>query len=330
MSNIANPFSIFQTRDLVAALDLIPNQYGYLSAGNVFPLRGLTKTVAEIELREGRLALLPITPRGGPATVARRSSRSMKAFPVPQIAHEDLILADDVDGLRAFGSNARESLTALLAARMTDLRRKHDQTLEFMRMSALKGEVADHDGTTIYNLYTEFGITKKVIDFQLSVATTNVLAKTLELKRHIEDSLLGDRMNGVEVLVSRQFFDALVSHAKVKEAYATWQAAEQRLGGDMRAGFTFGGVTFRELAGQIGTRKLIEDGKGHAYPTGTGDTFFTFVAPADFNETIGQLGQLFYVKIVSSDLDRGYRIHTQANPLPLCLRPGVLVEVSAG
>ena len=324
-----NPFSAFQTRDLSAAVDLIPNRYGYLGDTNVFPVRGITKTVAEIEIRDGVLSLLPITPRGGPATVSGAIKRRIKAFAVPQIAHEGFVYPDDVDGLRAFGTVTRAALMQLLLDKMTIMRNKHDQTLEYMRMSALKGKVADHDGSVIYDLFAEFGVTPKTINFQLNVAGTNVLAKVLDLKRHIEDSLLGDRMSGVEVLASEQFFDALVSHAKVKEAYANWQAADQRLGGDMRTGFTFGGVTFRELRGVIGGRKLIEDGDAHAYPLGTNSTFATFAAPADFNEAVGKPGQLFYAKVIPARFDRGYEIHTQANPLPLTLRPGVLVTLKA-
>ena len=324
-----NPFSVFQTRDISVALDIIPNQYGYLGDSNAFPLRGISKTVAEIELRNGVLSLLPITPRGGPASVGSAGRRQLKAFPVPQIAHEDKIYPDDVDGLRAFGALSRASLQGLLAERLQTMRIKHDQTLEYMRMSALKGQVADHEGTVLYNLFTEFGVTPKTINFQLNVATTNVLAKCLELARHIEDNLLGERMSGIEVLVSREFFDALVAHAKVRETYANWQEAAQRLGDDMRKGFVFGGITFRELNGAVDGRRLIEEGKGHARPLGTGNSFFTFVAPADFNETVGQLGQLFYAKVTPAKLERGYEIHTQCNPLPLCLRPALLVEVQA-
>ncbi len=326
---ITNPFSAFQTRDINAAINLIPNQYGLLGTKNVFPIKGTTKTVAEIELKDNTLALLPVTARGGQPSVGAAGKRRLKAISIPQIAHEDLIHPEDVDGVRAFGGNAQLALQALLADRMQMARIKHDQTLEFMRMSALKGVLVDSSGATLVDTFTEFGVTKKTVNFALTTATTNVLAKCLEVARHIEDNVMGDVMRGVEVLVSRQFFEALTDHAKVKEAFANYQEASTRLGGDLRKGFTFGGITFIEYNGAVAGRKLIEDGMGHAYPSGTNNTFNTFVAPADFNETVGSLGQLFYAKVTPAKNDRGYELHTQANPLPLCMRPGALVELIA-
>jgi hypothetical protein len=59
------------------------------------------------------------------------------------------------------------------------------------------------------------------------------------------------------------------------------------------------------------------------------DTFGTYFAPADFNETVNTLGQPLYAKQEPRKFDRGTDLHTQSNPLPMCHRPGVLVKLSA-
>jgi hypothetical protein len=323
-----NPFSAFSTRDINAAINLIPNQYGLLGDRNVFPARPVYDKNVNIDMQNNVLSILPIQQRGAPSSQAKHGTRGVLSFVVPQISHDFQVMPDDVLGVRRFGDQAQEALATLMTDRMTEARRKHDITLEWMRMSAMKGLVVDHEGDTLYNLYTEFGITKKVIKFALSNAETDVLTKCLEVSRHIEDNLQGDRMSSVEVLVSQEFFDALVTHPKVKEAYANYQEAANRLGGDMRSGFTFGGLTFREYRATVDGSRFIASGKGHAYPSGTGATFATFVAPGDFNDAVGSPGQLFYASTKVKDHGRGYEVHTQANPLPLCMRPGVLVEVS--
>lgn len=323
-----NPFSAFSVRDINAAINLIPNQYGLLGDKNLLPARPVYDKNVNIDMQNNVLSILPIQQRGAPASQAKHGGRSILSFVVPQISHDFHVMPDDILGVRRFGDKAPEALATLMTDRMTEARRKHDITLEWMRMSALKGLVVDHAGETLYNLYTEFGITKKTINFALGTAGTNVLGKCLELARHIEDNLLGDRMTGIEVLVSPEFFDALVDHPKVKEAYANYQEAANRLGGDMRSGFVFGGITFREYRARVGSTRFIAEGKGHAYPLGTGATFATFAAPGDFNSAVGSPGQLFYASTKVKDHDRGYEVHTQANPLPLCMRPGVLVEVS--
>ncbi len=102
---------------------------------------------------------------------------------------------------------------------------------------------------------------------------------------------------------------------------------------DVRAGFTFGGIVFEEYRGQAtdgsgATRRFIAAGEAHAFPIGTIDTFGTYVAPADFNETVNTLGQPLYAKQDARKFERGTDLHTQSNPLPMCHRPGVLVKLT--
>jgi hypothetical protein len=118
----------------------------------------------------------------------------------------------------------------------------------------------------------------------------------------------------------------------VVEAYDRWQDS-LALRSDMRTGFTFAGITFEEYAGEASdgetTRRFIAAGEGHAFPLGTVDTFATYFAPADFNETANTLGQPLYAKQEPRKFERGTDIHTQSNPLPMCHRPAVLVKVLA-
>ena len=102
----------------------------------------------------------------------------------------------------------------------------------------------------------------------------------------------------------------------------------------MRSGFTYGGITFEEYRGQAsdanGTvRKFIAPGEAHAFPLGTVDTFATYFAPADFNETVNTLGLPLYAKQDARKFERGTDLHTQSNPLPMCHRPRVLVKLTS-
>lgn len=330
---MVNPFDVFSVTDVCAAINILPNRYGRLGELNLFPVKGCVSNSVGVEEKNGTLALIPASRSKGPGNVGDAASRRMRTFNVPKLIEDDRVSPLDVQGVRAFGGSEQANLAVLLNDKLATLRAKHEITLEHLRMGAVKGIILDADGSTVIsNLYTEFGITQKTVDFVLGTATTDVKAKCLELKRHIEDNLLGESMTAVHVLVSPEFFDKLTSHANVKAAYQGYQEASQRLGGDLRNGFTFGGLTFEEYrgvaTGSAGTPvRFIAAGEGHAFPLGTMDTFKTHVAPADFNETVGSLGQLYYAKTMPSKFDRGWDIHTQSNPLPLCHRPGVLVKV---
>jgi Phage major capsid protein E len=333
---ILNPFAAdaFSAGELSAAINIVPNRYGRLNELNLMPVRGSSSDTIIVEEKNGILTLLPSVTPGGPSTVATRAKRKKRSFIIPHIPHDDHVSPRDIQNLLAFGSNTqKETMLAFVNERLMEMKAKHDQTLEWLRVGALKGNIIDGDGSTVlYNLFTEFGITQKSIDFLLGTSTTNILKKCLELKRHIEKNLKGETMREVRVLVHPDFYDAFVGHAKVEAAYAGWQAAQERLGGDMRNGFTFGGITFEEYNGTVtdstgGSQSLIDAGEGRAFPLGTVDTFRTFAGPADFNESVNRLGRLYYSKIEESKFGRGWDIHTQSNPLPMCMRPAVLVRV---
>jgi hypothetical protein len=328
-----NPFSndAFNMVALTAAINKVPNNYGRLEQLNLMPAEGVRTRTILIEEMSGVLNLLPTMPVGAPGSLGTQGKRKVRSFVIPHIPHEDVVPPEEVQGLRAFGSeNDLEALSNLIAKKLQNMRNKHAITLEHLRMGALKGVILDADASTIYDLYSEFGITQKTVNFALTTNTTEVIGKVLEVKRHIEDNLRGEFMTGIMCLCSQGFFDALTTHPKVKEAYQRWQNG-QILFSDNRTNFSFGGVVFEEYRGQAtdaaGTvRKFIADDEAHFFPLGTASTFRTYFAPADFNETANTLGLPLYAKQAPRKFERGTDIHTQSNPLPICLRPEVLVK----
>jgi len=200
-------------------------------------------------------------------------------------------------------------------------------------MGALKGVILDADGSVIYDLFDEFDITPATINFGLDKADTNVKKKCADVLRHLEDHLKGEFMTAAHVLCSPEFYDPLTDHPKVKDAFTYWQQGAVLIN-DMRAGFTYGGLTFEEYRGQATdvngvTSRFIAAGEAHVFPFGTVDAFSTYFAPADFNETANTLGQVLYAKQEPRKFERGTDLHTQSNPLPMCHRPGVLVKLTA-
>ena len=332
---ILNPFSsdAFEMAALTAAINKIPNTYGRLERLNLMPPQGVRTRTIIIEEMAGVLNLLPTQPVGAPGTVGITGKRKVRSFVIPHIPHDDTVLPEEVQGIRAFGSETEtDALANLLAQKLQNMRNKHAITLEHLRMGALKGVILDADGSTLYDLYSQFGITPKTVSFVLTNSATEVLTKVLEVKRHIEDNLKGEFMTGIMCLCSAGFFDAFTTHAKVKEAFMYFQR-NQQLGNDYRTGFTFGGITFEEYRGQAtdaagNVRKFIADDEAHFFPIGTANTFRTYFAPADFNETANTLGLPLYAKQEPRKFGRGTDLHTQTNPLPICLRPEVLVKAT--
>lgn len=331
-----NPFAspAFNMTALTTAINILPNMYGKLDQMNLFPAKPVRFRQIALEEKNGVLNLLPTLPPGAPGSVGKQGKRSMRSFVIPHIPHDDVVLPEEVQGVRAFGAESElQTVANVMAEHLQTMRNKHAITLEHLRMGALKGEILDADGSTLYNLYDEFKIQQAVFNFELNSANTDVKNKCLDLLRYVEDNLRGEYMTRVHCLVSPEFFDALTGHAKVQKAYDRWQEGAA-LREDMRASFTFAGVTFEEYRGQATdldgkVRRFIEKGEAHCFPLGTIDTFGTYFAPADFNETANTLGQPLYAKQEPRKFERGTDLHTQSNPLPMCHRPAVLVKLTA-
>lgn len=333
---ILNPFlnnDAFSTANLVASINILPNNYGRLREMNLFPAQGVYNKQIIIEEKNGVLNILNTMPWGSDGQKLNSGGRTARSFTIPHIPAEDSIMPEDYAGIRAFGSeNQNVALAELVNDRMQNGKDKMSITLEYLRIGALKGIIYDADGTVIYDLYKEFLIKPKAIDFVFGTSTTNIQQKCLQVKRHIEQNLKGEIMRGdPHVLCHPDFFDALVGHAVVKDAYSRWQDGAA-LRTDMRKGFPFSGLVFEEYGGTTfnagGTVKDFFTSKyGIAFPLGTANTFKTFLAPADFLETVNTKGKEFYAKMKERDFGRGMDIHMQSNPLPMCMRPGVLVTV---
>lgn len=330
-----NPFihPAFSMASLTAAINLLPNRYGRLDELGIMPAKAVRQRQIIVEEMNGVLNLLPTRSPGAPGSVGTRGKRTVRSFVIPHIPHDDVVLPEEVQGLRAFGSETEsEAIASVVARHLDTMRNKHAITLEHLRMGALKGVILDANGEVIYDLYREFGITQSVVNFAFSNKDTDVRTQCTHALALIDENLKGEYMTDAHCLCSKEFFAALISHAKVKEAFAMWQQGAMLIN-DVRKGFTFAGVTFEEYRGQATDsegrpRRFIAPDEAHLFPLGTVDTFATYFAPADFNETVNTLGQALYAKQEPRKFDRGTDLHTQSNPLPMCHRPGVLIKLT--
>lgn len=325
----------FTAEEMTSSMNVVPNMYDLITRLGIFanPIP-ISTTFVSLEINNGVLNLLPTTERGGPASKGSMGKRSRKTFEVPNIAHEDAIMAAEIQNLRAFGSMAPQMFGNRVNDKLATMAMKHYLTHEYFRVGALSGKILDADGTELIDLFDEFDVTEKVEYFG---ATGSVNQHIRDVKRHIELNLMGETMTGVAALCSSGFFDMLIEDDDVKAAYnaaAAAQAANPNLM-DVRAQFVHQGVLWIEYLGRAsvlnadGTtsvRKFIADNTCRFVPIGTMDSAKFYTAPADFIETANQPGQLFYAKPETMKYGRGLEIHTQSNPLPLWTRPALLVQ----
>lgn len=318
----------FSTVSLTDAFIKRPYQPRRLGTLGYFRESGIPNTTAVVEYKDGQLSLITSSPRGGPGSVLGAAKRTAKSFLVPHFEREAKIMADEVQGLRAFGSeNDQASVQALVDDRLSELRPMHEATLEYLRMGALQGIILDGDGTTtLFNLFTEFGISQQTQDIALGTTTTDVRGKCVAIARKSEAKLGADAVTGYRGFCGDAFFDAFVGHATVQASLAYQESKLLRT--DLRAGFEFGGIVWENYRGSVGGVNFVDTNVAYVVPEGT-SIFRTYFAPGDFIEAVNTIGLPLYAKMVPDDeLNRWVKIHTQSNPLAMCLRPDAVIKVT--
>ncbi|MFP3021974.1 MAG: major capsid protein, partial [Wolbachia sp.] len=103
-----NPFTntAFSMTALTNAMNILPINYGRVENLNLFPSRSVRFRHITIEEHNGVLSLLPTQVPGAPATVGKRGKRKVRTFTIPHIPHDDVVLPEEVQGIRAFGSES--------------------------------------------------------------------------------------------------------------------------------------------------------------------------------------------------------------------------------
>lgn len=102
-----NPFTnpAFSMTALTNAMNILPINHGRVENLNLFPSRSVRFRHITIEEQNGVLSLLPTQTPGAPATVGKRGKRKVRTFTIPHISHDDVVLPEEVQGIRAFGSD---------------------------------------------------------------------------------------------------------------------------------------------------------------------------------------------------------------------------------
>jgi hypothetical protein len=319
---------VFSSRSLSQAMNELPYVPGRLGELGLFEERSLTTTTVMVENIKGRLGLIPSKPRGGGHDNFRQEDkRTARSFVIPHFPLDDKILAEDVQNVRAFGSETElETVASVVNDRLQSLGQHHEVMHEFMRVRCLDGEIIDGDATTtLVNIFTEFGVDRTDVGFNLDDADEDIRAKCMMVRDAILDNLGGLPHSRIRGICSAEFFRALIGHTDVRDQYLRFQDSLMNRS-DVRASFPYGDIFFEQYRGGIGDTNFVSANECWFYPEGVPGLFLQHFAPADFMETVNTRGLRMYAKQQLMDFERGVELHTQSNYLPLCTIPGVLVR----
>ncbi len=324
----------FNVTSLTDAINNIPHKPARVGEMGLFSNKGVTQRSVIIEDRDGVLQLLVSQPYGAPANVSKKRARRARNFLIPHFPLDDTVLASEVQGVRAFGSQSEtEGVAQVVTEKIASMRQSHEATLEWMRIGALKGVVFDGDTTSVlYDYFNEFGVRKQPdVDWDMHTAATEQAPHCSAAIRLIEEALGGTPYDHIHCLMGNDVWDKFIVNTSVKTAYERWSGAQDGQPGaflrsDMRKGFPFAGIYFENYRGKIASTSYIAATEGRIFPVGAPGLFQTINAPADYIETVNTVGLPFYAKQERMAFDRGISINTQSNPLCICTKPRTLIR----
>ncbi len=331
----------FSVVSLTQTINDIPFRPGRIGQMGLFEADRISTTVAMIESQGGLLRIVSPTPRGGPGVTLPKEGRNIRPLLVPHFEINDAINADEVQNVRAFGT---ESELETVQTKVAQRQRLHADSMalteEHARMGAIKGVVTyapAENGTVVppLNLYTEFGVTKPAtVQFNFGTTATDgaLLKLTQGIKRQIGDALGGAGFDHIHAFVGDNFFDGLLTSKEVRETYKNTSQASFLRDSYIDASrlswgvFEFGGIVFENYRGKVGTEAFVATDEARFFPVGTPGLFRTVYAPADYVETVNTLGERLYTNQWTAPNRKRIELETQMNALQYCSRPPALIE----
>lgn len=345
--NIRDYFNSFKTSDFVEGITETPLQYGYINSQNLFNVKSTASKAIIFDRDYSNITLLPQVNRGAKAaTQGKERKADTFALSLAYFKHADRLTGDDVEGHRQVGRTDNETIAHATAEKMTDMKLAWDQTQEFMKLQALKGQFKTPDGIMVADMFDVFGITQKEIDFALGTAGTNVDDKIRELKSYISKSVKnGGAISGVKVLVDPVWFNKLITHQSMKAAYQFYMnngAGNEVYRDDtatyMKWGvmnhFTHRGITFVEYDATFNlpdgtTEDAFDANTGIAYADGVRDLFRGYHGPSAKMSEANQPGQEIFMRTYLDPKDEYVEFEMEAAPLYFATKPASIVKLTS-
>ncbi len=336
---IRSPSNNFDVVDLTSAVRNIPIQYGTFNQMGIFMEEGVSSEAVVFEETTQNGALIIDRVRGEKNTVSKDGTRKLHSFVIPHFPLDDYISPKDLQNKSAYTDfNEVEQLQNVRTRKLERLRQNHDWTLNKARAQALfSATVYAPSGTVSQNWNTEFGVSRTAVDFVLGTDTTEILLKIEDVIAAVYDGMAGENYNGIVIPCDSAFFNKVITHPLVKDAYRTFisnQAGLDPMRGRLSEGgsplpngrrFAFGGVTFQEVRDAYNGTKIVTASEGVAVPTGS-DMFKTYFAPAERFGLVNTQGEMMYAFEQADQKNTKIEIETESNHASALLRPQAVVR----
>ena len=327
----ADAFSMMSMLTALDKVETVPTELGDM---NLFINNPVTTQVVAIEERNGTIGLVQTTQRGAPITTAAKDKRKVHNLSTVRLALGDAIQASELEFIRQFDSETQVLEAAAEVSRRLDgpngLKARMELTREKHRLGAIKGILLDADDTTIYNYFTEFGITPpSALTITAGTFVDGALRKYIQenIIRYYRRNAKGVNVSNIQAICGPGAFDNLLENAEFRKTYENYAAAA-----DLRESYDgrrvrFGGVVWQEYFGTDDTSTIaLADEEFRLFPGGQSGTFEVAWSPGESFSHLGQRGEMEYAMVLpDTKRDQYVEVEMYSYPLYICKRPDLCV-----
>lgn len=330
----SNAFSMLS---MTAAIQDVPTVPSFLGSLNLFTPKPVRTTGVEVERRGKTLALIQSSERGSPRPTATRDRRTLRTFNTVRLAKTDKLMADEIQNIRAFGTESElEGVQAEIARRQLGLLDDLETTMEFHRLSAINGILLDADNSQIYDYFSEFGIaapTEIAFDWANKTGVKTFVADNV--KRPMIRALGGRARPGMRILAlcGDTFYDAMQENAEYRATYLQTNEARSLRDDNTFETISAWGVDWVNYKGtDDNTTVAIADAKCKFIPVGVPDVFQVAYSPAEGFDYVNTLGLERYAGTYMDPSGRNewVDIDVAGYPLHICSTPEALLDGRSG
>lgn len=328
----------FSQTELALAFEKMPYQPNFMQSLGITTSRALrTKTMA-IEKKDGKLSLIQTSERGAPLEQGEAVKRDIRDFRTVRVAKGDTIYADEIQDIRAFGSESElKQVQREVAERMNQLEVDHNLTEENMLLGMVQGKVLDADDSVIYDWFAEWGVTQPT-EIAFDIANTDLPAlrtKILALQRRMARNAKGIPWSGqIGTLCGDNFYDALTTSPLIEAFFMNQQEAKARREDDGGAfsSFRFAGVNWFNYRGTDDNSTVsVASDEVKFFPMGARGAFIEARSPGESMSMVNRPGRRRYPMIVRDrDRDMWVKPELYTYPIFCCLRPEMLERGKVG
>ena len=329
--------NLFKIRTLTAAVNAIKapmrKVYNRIFAGyeNMQPSDRLA-----FDVISGSEKLLSNISIFAPATVDDKTSRKTITLTAPRIANKRFVATAELNAYRQFGGAGVEMMKDRIAREQKDMRGKHDRTLEFWAVNALKGILYDSDMATVLVDYNVDATHKPVLTGTdlWTDAASNPIARLRAWKQMIEDDSAATIDSWV-AFIGSGVMDALLVNEAVRELLKTDKGSQIAENGRIQR---LAEVELDEYNGSYldgsGTRQRLITANEFLL-VGICDELvdvpYAPVVDDDAPGGVGNVGEggqgvMFFSKSWKEKDPSGRWIKCESRPLPVLKRPGAVID----